>query len=123
LKKTFKIVKDTCERQNCLKISEIAQNLSKLAAENKEFVKFFQIFERFTNLFFTGEIPLNSGKNASQAQRTAIEAVQFVLRTDPRRETSPEGTRRARKRRKTFQPSDLEHRPDSRWISKKLHDG
>ena len=51
LKKTFKIVKDTCERQNCLKISEIAQNLSKLAAENKEFVKFFQIFERFTNLF------------------------------------------------------------------------
>jgi hypothetical protein len=28
--------------------------------------------------------------------------VQFVLRTNPRRETSPEGTRRARKRRKNF---------------------
>jgi hypothetical protein len=28
--------------------------------------------------------------------------VQFILRTNPRRETSPEGTRRARKRRKNF---------------------
>jgi hypothetical protein len=67
-----------------------------------------EIIERFTNLSSTGV------KNASQAQRTAIEAVKFVLRTVPRRETRPEGTRRARKKAKEFQPSDLEHRPDSR---------
>jgi hypothetical protein len=59
-------------------------------------VKVFQIFEIFTNLSST------SVKNASRAQRTATEAVKFVLRTDLRRETSPEGTRRARKRQKNF---------------------
>jgi hypothetical protein len=87
---------------------EIALNLSKIQADHEEIVKFSQIIERFTNLSSTGV------KNASQAQRTAIEAVKFVLRTVPRRETRPEGTRRARKKAKEFQPSDLEHRPDSR---------
>jgi hypothetical protein len=40
-------------------------------------VYFFQIFERFTNLSSTG------AKNASHVKRTTIEAVRFILRTDP----------------------------------------
>jgi hypothetical protein len=58
-------------------------------------MKFFQIFERFTNLPSTGV------KIASNTQGTAIAAIRFVLRMDLRRETSPEGTRRVRKRRKS----------------------
>jgi hypothetical protein len=91
-----KFVKDSSRRQNRLKILGNRSNLSKIVADHEEIVKFFQIFERFTNLSSTGV------KNASQAQRTATEAVKFVLRTVPRRETSPEGTRRARKGRKHF---------------------
>jgi hypothetical protein len=52
---------------------------------------FFQIFERFTNLSSIG------AKNTSHVQRKAIEAIRFVLRTDPERETSSEGMKRAQK--------------------------
>jgi hypothetical protein len=38
-------------------------------------------------------------KNASHLQRTTIEAIRFVLRTDPEMETSSEGMSRARKRK------------------------
>ena len=47
---------------------------------------FIQIFEKFTNLSSTG------AKNASHLQRTTIEAIRFILRTDPEMETSSEGT-------------------------------
>jgi hypothetical protein len=95
-KNSFKIVKDCCRRQHRLKFFEIRSNLSKIEAVNKESVYFFQIFERFTDLSST------RAKNASQVQRTTVLAVRFVLRTDPKRETSSEGTRRAWKRRKSF---------------------
>jgi hypothetical protein len=62
----------------------------------KESVYFLQIFEIFMNLSSTGV------KNASHVQRTAIEAVRFILRMDPERETSSEGTKRAWKRRNNF---------------------
>jgi hypothetical protein len=48
-KNSFKFAKDSCRRQNRLKIFGNRSNLSKIAAENKELVNFFQIFERFTN--------------------------------------------------------------------------
>jgi hypothetical protein len=57
---------------------------------------FFQIFERFTDLSSTG------GKNASQVQRTTVTAIRFVLKIDPEKETSSEGTKRAPKRQKNF---------------------
>jgi hypothetical protein len=66
--------------------------MSKIVAENEEFVYFFQIFERFMNLSSTGV------KNVSQVQRIAIEVVRFVLQTDPERETSSEGMKKAQKR-------------------------
>jgi hypothetical protein len=100
-------VKDCCRRQNHLKIYGNRSNLSKIVAENEELVKFFQILERFTNLSSTGV------NNASQVQRTTIEAVRIVLRTDPKRETSSEGTKRAQKRKKNFSSLDLAQRTDS----------
>ena len=75
-----------------------------------------KIFEKFTNLSSTG------AKNASHVQRTTIEAIRFVLRTDPKRETSSEGTKRARKRQKNLKPLDLAQRIDSRWINEKVHE-
>jgi hypothetical protein len=42
-------VKDSCRKKKRLKHFGNRSNLSKIAAENKELVKFFQIFERFTN--------------------------------------------------------------------------
>jgi hypothetical protein len=66
--------------------------LSKIVAENEELVKFFQIFERFTNLSSTG------AKNAFNVQRKATEAVRFVLRTDPERETGSKGKKKVQKR-------------------------
>jgi hypothetical protein len=38
-------------------------------------------------------------KNASYVQRTTIEAIRFVMRTDPEMETSSEGTSKERKRK------------------------
>jgi hypothetical protein len=96
LKIWLKFVKDSCRRQNHLKILGNHSNLSNIVADNEEVVKFFQIFERFTNLSSKGV------KNASQVQGTATEAVRFILRMDLRWETSSEGTRRAQKRRKNF---------------------
>jgi hypothetical protein len=116
LKISLKFVKDSCRRQNRLKISRNRSNLSKIVAENKELVYFFQILERFTNLSSTGV------KNASQVKRTATEAVKFILRTVPRRETSPEGSKESAEKAKAFQPSDLAQRTDSRWISEKVHE-
>jgi hypothetical protein len=52
LEENAQIVKDSCERKNRLKISRNRSNLSKIVADHEETVKFFQIFERFTNLFF-----------------------------------------------------------------------
>jgi hypothetical protein len=95
-KNSFKIVKDCCRRQHRLKFFEIHSNLSKIEAVNKESMYFFQIFERFTDLSSTG------AKNASQVQRTTVATIRFVLRMDLKRETSSEGMRRARKRRKSF---------------------
>jgi hypothetical protein len=48
-----KSVKDCCRGQHRLKIFGNHSNLSKIAAENKKLVKLFQIFERFTNFFFS----------------------------------------------------------------------
>jgi hypothetical protein len=63
---------------------------------NKESMNFFQIFEIFTDLSST------VAKNASQVQRTTLAAIRFILRTDPKWETSLEETRRAWKRQKSF---------------------
>jgi hypothetical protein len=109
-------IKDSSRRQNCVKIQGNHSHPSKIQANHEEIVKFFQIFERFTNLSST------SVKNASRAQRTATEAVKFVLRTDPRQETSPEGKKESKEKTNTFQPSDLAQRTDSRWISEKVHE-
>jgi hypothetical protein len=47
-----RLTKKSCRRQHRLKIFEIRSNLSKIVTENEELMKFFQIFERFTNYFF-----------------------------------------------------------------------
>jgi hypothetical protein len=47
----------------------------------------------------------------SQVQRIAIEAVRFILRMHPERETSSEGTKRAQKRKKNFSRQILRRGP------------
>ena len=54
LEENAQIVKDSCKRQNRLKISRNRSNLSKIVADNEEFVYFFQIFEIFINISSTG---------------------------------------------------------------------
>ena len=54
-KHLVKFIKDRCIKKKRLKHLENRSNLSKIAAENKELVKFFQIFERFTNFSSAGE--------------------------------------------------------------------
>jgi hypothetical protein len=110
-KNLFKFVKDCCRRQNRLKISRNRSNLSKIVAENEEFVKFFQIFERFTIFSSTGGIPSNSAKIVSNTQGTSTKAVRFILRTDPRRETSSEGNKKAWNRRKHLSRQILRRGP------------
>jgi hypothetical protein len=79
-------MKDCCRRQHRLKIFGNRSNLSKIAAENEELVKLFQIFERFTNFLPQKKIIANEAKITSKEKRTAIEAVRFFLRTDLERE-------------------------------------
>ena len=62
LEENAQIVKDSCERQNRLKISRNRSNLSKIVADHEETVKFFQIFERFTNLSSAEENPCKGSK-------------------------------------------------------------
>jgi hypothetical protein len=90
--------------------------MSKIVAKNEELVKFFQIFERFTNLSSTGV------NNESQVQRTAIEAIRFILRMDPERETSSRRDKESAEKVKAFQPSDHAQRTNSHWINKKVHE-
>jgi uncharacterized protein with von Willebrand factor type A (vWA) domain len=66
LKFSLKFVKDLGRRQNPLKILGNRSNLSKIVADNEEIVKFFQIFERFTNLSSTGV------KNASRCKEQPL---------------------------------------------------
>jgi hypothetical protein len=97
-------------------------NLSKIAAENKELEKFFQIFERFTNFFFhRRKFPqynkdcVKSSKNNRRSHKicpTNIFEVEIQFRRD---EESAEKV-------KEFQLLDLMQRPDSRWISEKVHE-
>jgi hypothetical protein len=61
-KQLFKFVKDSCRKKKRLKHFRNRSNLSKIAAENKELVKLFQILERFTNFSSTEENPCKGSK-------------------------------------------------------------
>jgi hypothetical protein len=105
-KNSFKFVKDSCRRQNRLKnfgnSLKSVKDCSREQLSFKELVKFFQIFERFTNFSSAGENPCKYSKDHVKEPRTAVAAVRSILRKDLRRKSSSEGTRRAQKRRKNF---------------------
>jgi hypothetical protein len=61
-KHLFKFMKDSCRKKKRLKHFRNHSNLSKIAAENKELMKLFQIFERFMNFSSTEENPCKGSK-------------------------------------------------------------
>jgi hypothetical protein len=82
-------VKDCCRRQKHLKIREnsfkFSERLLQRAETFKEFVKFFQIHERFTNFLLQEKLFAEAAKNTLKEQRTTDAAVRSVLLTDLRR--------------------------------------
>jgi hypothetical protein len=61
-KHLFEFMKDSCRKKKHLKHFINSSNLSKIAAENKELMKFFQIFERFMNFSSIEENPCKGSK-------------------------------------------------------------
>jgi hypothetical protein len=61
-KHLFKFMKDSFKKKKRLKHFGNRSNLSKIVVENKELVKFFQIFERFMNFSSIGENSLKGSK-------------------------------------------------------------
>ena len=121
-KNSFKFAKDSCRRQNRLKILGNRSNLLKIEEENEEFVTFFQIFERFRNLFFHRRNSVKFGKDRIKHARNnhyghKIRPVNRSKAGNQFRREEESG-----KKAKEFQPSDLAQSLDSHWISEKVHE-
>jgi hypothetical protein len=101
-KHLFKFVKDSCRKKKRLKHFGNRSNLSKIAAENKELVKFFQIFERFTNFSSAEENPCKGSKERVSGSKNNRRGRKICPANRSEVKSSSEGTKRARKRQKNF---------------------
>jgi hypothetical protein len=110
-------MKDSCRKKKRLKHLGNRSNLSKIAAENKVLVKFFQIFERFTNLSSTEENPCKGSKERVSGSKNNRRSCKIFLTNRSKAEIQFRRDEESTEKEKEFQPLDLAQRTDSRWIS------
>jgi hypothetical protein len=118
---SLKSVKDCCRRKHRLKIFGNRSNLSKIKAENKELVKFFQIFERFTNFSSAGENSCKGSKERVSGSKNNRRGRKICPTSRSEAEIQFRRDEESTEKAKEFQPLDLAQRPDSRWINEKVH--
>jgi hypothetical protein len=121
-KHLFKFVKDSCRKKKRLKHFGNRSNLSKIAAENKELVKFFQIFERFTNFSSAEENPCKGSKDRISGSKNNRRGRKICPANRSEAEIQFRRDEESAEKAKEFQPLDLVQRTDSRWISEKVHE-
>jgi hypothetical protein len=111
---SLKFVKDSCRRQNRLKILGNRSNLSKIVSDNKEFVKFFQSLKDSQIFSSAGANFVKFGKDRVKHARNSHYG--HKIRPVNRSKAGNQFRRDAEsaEKAKAFQPSDLARRPDSR---------
>jgi hypothetical protein len=97
-------------------------NLSKIAAENKELVKFFQILERFTNFSSTEENPCKGSKERVSGSKNNRRGRKICPTNRSEAEIQFRRDKESAEKEKEFQPLDLAQRTDNSWISEKVHE-
>jgi hypothetical protein len=100
---------------------EIRSNLSKIVADNKEVVSFFQIFERFMDLFFHRRNSIKFNKDRVKHARNNHSHCKIHLANGFEAGNQFRREEESAEKAKAFHLSNLAQRPDSRWISKKAH--
>jgi hypothetical protein len=121
-KHLFKFVKDSCRKKKRLKHFGNRSNLSNVAAENKELMKFFQIFERFTNFSSAEENPCKGSKERISGSKNNRRGHKICLANRSEAEIEFRRDEESAEKAKEFQPLDLAQRTDIRWISEKVHE-
>ena len=96
-------------------------NLSKIVAENKELMKFFQIFERFTNFSSTEENSCKGSKECVLGSKNNHHSHKIFPTNKSKAEIQFRRDKESTEKAKEFQPLDLAQRIDSRWIYEKVH--
>jgi hypothetical protein len=115
-------VKDSCRKKKRLKHFGNRSNLSKIGAENKELVKFFQIFERFTNLSSAEENPCKGSKECVSGSKNNRRGRKICPTNRSEAEIQFRRDEESAEKAKEFQPLDLAQRTDNRWINEKVHE-
>ena len=108
---TSKILEEELQEASTFKefweISQIRQRLQQRTVSFKELVKFFQIFERFTNLFPQEKLFARTTKNLWKKPRTSSCSHKIGPANRPEVQIDYSKDEECTKTTKDFQPSDL----------------
>jgi hypothetical protein len=85
-------------------------------------VKFFQIFERFTNFSSAEENPCKGSKERVSGSKNNHHGRNICPANISEAEIQFRRDEESAEKAKKFQPLDLVQRTDSRWISEKVHE-
>jgi hypothetical protein len=102
-------------------ISQIRQRLQQRTISFKELVKFFQIFERFTNFFPQEKIFVGTTKKLQKKSRTSSCIHKIGPANRPEAQIDCSKDEESAETTKDFQLSDLAQRTDNRRIHEKVH--
>jgi hypothetical protein len=121
-KNLVKFMKDSCRKKKRLKHLGNCSNLSKIAAENKELMKFFQIFERFTNFFSAEENLCKGSKEGVSGSKNNRRGRNICPTNRSEAEIQFRRDEESAEKVKEFQSLDLAQRTDNCWIREKVHE-
>jgi hypothetical protein len=85
-------------------------------------VKFFQIFERFTNFSSAEENPCKGSKERVSGSKNNHHGRKICPANRSEAEIQFRRDEESAEKAKKIQPLDLVQRTDSRWISEKVHE-
>jgi hypothetical protein len=115
-------MKDSCRKKKRLKHFRNRSNLSKIATENKELVKFFQIFERFTNFSSAEENPCKGSEKHVSCSKNNRRGHKICPANRSEAKIQFRRDEESTEKAKEFQPLDLAQRTENHWISEKVHE-
>jgi hypothetical protein len=118
-------VKDSYKKAESFKefqeISQIRQRLLQRTKCFKELVKFFQIFERFTNFFPQEKIFARTTKNFRKPPRMSSCSCKIGPAKKSEAKIQFRSDEESAEKGKEFQPLDFAQRTDNRRIREKVH--